>query len=209
MSYLPAILPPGELFCSVRICPAASGFSVPPDEPGGRRSSVRLYPEAPGRYTVELALTGEIELRRTLEVEVADSPPPAAEEGPPIAFTGASLATDDVRAGETAQLTLDWEARRQPPEDYTIFAQLIGADGKVWGQYDAPAGWTSHYSSTWLPGERVSLSWPVAVKPDAPPSQYRLLLGMYRRTATGIERVPVRWPAGDATEYWVGEVTVR
>ena len=47
------------------------------------------------------------------------------------------------------------------------------------------------------------------LKPDAPPGQYRLLLGMYRRTATGIERVPIRWPDGDATEYWAGEVAVR
>ena len=55
----------------------------------------------------------------------------------------------------------------------------------------------------------MSLAWPVPLKPDAPPGQYRLLLGMYRRTATGIERVPIRWPGGDATEYWAGEVTVR
>ena len=63
--------------------------------------------------------------------------------------------------------------------------------------------------STWLPGERVSLPWSVPLKPDAPPGQYRLLVGMYRHTATGVERVPLRYPDGDATEYWVGEFTVR
>ena len=119
------------------------------------------------------------------------------------------MATDTLHPGDTANLTLDWETRRQPGEDLTIFAQLIGPDGKVWGQYDAPAGWTGHGTGAWLPGERVSLAWLVPLKPDAPPGQYRLLVGMYRHTAAGIERVPVRWPGGDATEYWVGEVAVK
>ncbi len=202
---LPAIVPPGDLLCSVRVCPAASGFSLPPtmDE-----MSVRLFPTDPGRYTVRIDVTGEVTASRTLQVEVVRDPPVAEEEGPPIAFLGATPAAPELAPGDTAALTLDWEARRQPPEDYTLFAQLIGPDGQVWGQYDAPAGWTSHYTSVWVPGERVSLPWIVPLKADAPPGQYRLLVGLYRHTKAGVERVPVRYPDGDATEHWAAEYTM-
>ncbi|HEX5505130.1 MAG TPA: hypothetical protein VFW96_21115 [Thermomicrobiales bacterium] len=184
---LPAVVPPG-----------ATVLQLQPDQPA-----------APGRYTVQLDVASALDLHRTLTVDVAATPPAGAADGPPIAFASAALAGASLRPGETANLTLSWEARRKSPEDYTIFAQLIGPDGKVWGQSDAPAGWPSHHTSTWQPGERVALAWPVPLKPDAPPGRYRLLIGMYRHTPTGIERVPVRWPSGDATEYWAGEIEVK
>ncbi len=203
---LPAFIPPGELLCSARVCPAASGFSLAAAPDGG---GPRLSPDAPGRYTVEIALTGEIALRRTLEVDVAAATPAAEPDGPPLALSGATAHAETLAPGEALALTLDWTVRRAPPEDYTLFSQLIGPDGRVWGQYDAPAGWTSHYTAAWLPGERVSLPWTVPLKPDAPPGRYRLLVGMYRRTPAGVERVPLRYPDGDAPEYWAGEITVE
>jgi len=30
---------------------------------------------------------------------------------------------------------------------------------------------------------------------------------MYRRTPGGVERITLRYPDGDATEYWAGEIT--
>src|SRR5207248_9792604 len=116
---LPAVVPAGE-----------TALHLQPDQPA-----------APGHYTVDLDVTGGLDIHRTVEVDVAERLPAASEEGPPLAFAGASMATDTLRPGDTANLTLDWETRRQPDEDLTIFAQLIGPDGKVWGQYDAPAGW--------------------------------------------------------------------
>jgi hypothetical protein len=107
------------------------------------------------------------------------------------------------------KLTLDWDTAGTLTENYTMFAQIIGPDGKVWGQYDAPAGWPSHYTQDWLPGEHVSLPWNVPLQAGAPPGQYRLLIGMYRHTASGVERIPLRYPGGVATEYWAGEFTVR
>jgi hypothetical protein len=204
---LPDLLPPGDLYCSVRLCPAASGDNAPPAAPG--EEQVRLYPEQPGRYTVEFALVGDSTTTQTLEVEVSESAPAPAPDGPPIAFVSATAAGDSFAPGATVGLNLEWSVRSQPSEDLTLFAQLIGPDNKVWGQYDAPAGWTSHYTATWQPGEKIVLPWYILLKPDAPPGQYRLLVGMYRRTPTGVENVILRYPDGDKTEYWVGEVTVR
>ncbi len=204
---LPAIVPPGDLYCSVRICPAASGVNAPDTLPGQR--ALRLAPDTPGRYAVELALTGDRTLSRTMTVEVVSAPHAAAGEGPPLAFVGATGGVDEYAPGDVVMVTLDWEVRARPAEDYTLFAQLIGPDGQVWGQYDAPAGWTSHYSATWTPGERVSLPWSVPLRPDAPAGAYRLLVGMYRRAPAGVARLPLRYPDGDAPEFWAGDLTVR
>jgi hypothetical protein len=204
---LPTLLPPGDLYCSIRLCPAASGDNAPPPAPG--EEVLRLYPDQPGRYTVEFALTGDTTFTHTLEVEVTESAPAPAVDGPPVAFVTATADSDTYAPGATVSLGLEWAVRRQPTEEYTLFAQLIGPDGKVWGQYDAPAGWTSHYTTAWQPGEKIVLPWYIPLQPDAPPGQYRLLVGMYRRTPTGVERVVLRYPDGDRPEYWVGELTVR
>ena len=201
---LPAVLPPGDLFCSPRACPTAPGAPLPAAGPG----SPRLYPDKPGSYTVELAVTGGLKQSRTIPVEVVAAAPSASADGLALALTDVALGGDHLTPGTTLDLTLNWETRRALPEDYTLFAQLIGPDGQVWGQYDGPAGWTGHYASTWRPGERVNLPWSVPLKPDAPPGTYRLLVGLYRHTATGVERIPVDYPGGEATEYWAGEIAV-
>ncbi|CAA9550559.1 MAG: hypothetical protein AVDCRST_MAG18-281 [uncultured Thermomicrobiales bacterium] len=201
---LPAVLPPGDLFCSARACPTAPGATLPETGP----ESPRLYPEKPGSYTIELAVIGGVKQRRTIPVEVVAAPPDAGADGLPLALVDVTLAGDQIAPGTALDLTMNWETRRALPEDYTLFAQLIGPDGQVWGQYDALAGWTGHYASAWRPGERVSLPWSVPLKADAPPGTYRLLVGMYRRTPTGVERLPFAYPDGDATEYWAGEVVV-
>lgn len=204
---LSPLLPPGEVFCSVRLCPAASSDNAPPPKPGEQQ--LRLYPDQPGRYRVQFDLTGDTTISQTVEVEVVAVAPAPEADGPPLAFVSATADADEYRPGGTIGLTIAWDVRRPPPENYTLFAQLIGPDGKVWGQQDAPAGWTSHYTAAWQPGERVTLPWSIPLKADAPPGQYRLLVGMYRRTPTGVERIPLRYPDGDKPEYWVGELTVR
>ena len=204
---LPTIVPPGEIVCSPWRCASAQGYAVPLADPGP--GGTRLTPARPGRYSVHLAVRGDQTLERTLAVEVAQAPPPASVDGPALAFRRATAVTTELARGGAAILTLDWEARRSPPADYTIAAQLVGPDGQVWGQHDALAGWLSHYTSAWLPGEQVSLYWWVPLQPGAPPGRYRLRIEVYQRGAAGVERVAVRYPDGEATEHWAGEFTVR
>jgi hypothetical protein len=185
-------------------------LTLPMTIPAGE-SVIRLsadQPDPPGPYTAEIAISGGLTVSNKANVAVYSAPPDSDEDGPPLALSEATVADATLAPGATLDLHLGLEARLAPPEDYTLFAQLIGPDGQVWGQYDAPAGWTGHYSSTWLPGEHFDLTWPVPLKPDAPPGQYRLLVGMYRHTATGTERITLYYPGGDATEYWAGTITV-
>jgi len=160
-----------------------------------------LAPTASGRYTVELALTGELTAARTLDVEVAPAPPPAAQDGPEIELTAAPVVAHAPAGAIT--FALDWLVRRQPAGEYTLSARLVGDDGQVWGQHAATLGWPTHTTASWSPGEQVSLPWRVPLKPEAPPGPYRLHLAVYRRAGPAVEPVPVRWPDGDATEYVV------
>jgi len=183
---LPLVVPAGE-----------SVIHLQPDQP-----------EPPGTYAVQIDLTGGLDIRRTLDVIVYDSPPLGDAGAPILALAEVAGLRESIAPGETLELALTWEALRRPEDNYTLFAQLIGPDGKVWGQQDGPAGWTGHSTAAWLPGERVRLPWSVPLKPDAPSGTYRLLVGMYRQASGGVERLPLRYPTGDATEYWTAEITV-
>ena len=72
--------------------------------------------------------------------------------------------------------------------------QLVGPDGRVYGQHDAPPLAGSVPTSTWTPGEVLTDTYRFNVAADAPPGEYRLIVGVYL-PATG-ERLPAR--DGDA-----------
>ncbi len=201
---LPAVLPPGELFCSVRACPTKLGASLPETGP----DSPHLYPQQPGTYNVELQVSGGGQQSRTVTVEVVNDLPAPAADGPPLALNEVVLSNDAPTPVTALAMVLSWETRQSINEDLTVFAQLIGPDGKVWGQFDAPAGWTGHYTSAWQPGERLTLPWAVTLQEGAPAGPYRLLLGVYRHAGSGVERVPLAYPSGVGTEYWAAEITV-
>ena len=183
---LPLVVPPGE-----------STIHLQPDQP-----------DPPGTYAVQIDLSGGLDIRRTLDVIVYDGPPVGDAGAPPLALAEVAGLPESLAPGATLDLALTWAALRRPADNYTLFAQLIGPDGKVWGQQDGPAGWTGHGTAAWLPGERVALPWAVPLDPAAPPGTYRLLVGMYRQSPGGVERIPLRYPNGDATEYWAGEMVV-
>ena len=66
---LPPVLPPGTVYCGATACPARSAAELD-DATGEEGSFPHLYPEVPGRYLVELAVTGDVTARETVEVEV-------------------------------------------------------------------------------------------------------------------------------------------
>jgi hypothetical protein len=77
------------------------------------------------------------------------------------------------------RLALHWQATAQPGADYTVFTQLIGPDGQIWGQQDNQPQAGRYPTSAWEPGQQVIDRYTFKVKAGAPPGQYRLLAGMY------------------------------
>ncbi len=99
-----------------------------------------------------------------------------------------------LRPGEALELTLVWVADGPVNDDYTVFTQLLGPDGRVYGQHDNPPVAASHPTSSWQTGEVVVDRHVLRLEPAAPPGRYRLIVGLY---APGtMKRLPITDGAG-------------
>jgi hypothetical protein len=114
-----------------------------------------------------------------------------------MTLTGYTLASGPYAPGAPVPVTLQWEARATPTAGYTLFVHLIGPDGRIWGQHDAPP--TAMPTNQWRAGERLLELCAPALKPDAPPGRYRVTLGWYeypalRRALLAENTLPTRGP---------------
>jgi len=160
---------------------------------------------APGLYTLELrvyayvlgsyqslpatdldaqqALEGALRLGQIRISDPAEAQPPShrlvVRLGQHIQLLGYDLPRTSVRAGESLALALHWQALSTPPSDYTVFTQLIGPDGRVWGQQDNPPQGGRYPTSAWSAGDKVVDRYLIPVRPDAPAGLYHLWVGMY------------------------------
>jgi hypothetical protein len=85
----------------------------------------------------------------------------------------------NLHAGEDITVTLVWRALAPIAADYTVTVQLLGADGQVYAQRDAPPLDGRAPTSTWSPGEVLVDTYRFSVAADAPVGEYRLLAAMY------------------------------
>jgi len=81
----------------------------------------------------------------------------------------------------TYDLTLYWQALTPPDRDYTVFVHLLGPDGEIVAQDDAPPGDPFFPTTTWLPGDVVRDGHTLSLPEDAPPGTYTLLVGLYHQ----------------------------
>ena len=84
--------------------------------------------------------------------------------------------------------------------DYTVFVHLLGPDGAIVTQADAPPGDPFFPTTTWLPGDTVLDVHTLLLPDGAPPGDYSLLIGLYHRpTSQRLEATDDRGqPLGDA-----------
>ncbi len=78
------------------------------------------------------------------------------------------------------EVTLVWRALAPVDADYVVTVQLLGPDGGIYGQRDAPPLGGDAPISTWSPGEVLQDSYRFTVAPDAGPGEYELVVAMYR-----------------------------
>jgi uncharacterized membrane protein len=113
-----------------------------------------------------------------------------------------------IAAGEVLTLTLHWQAAKLPGEDYTVFVHLVGPGGQRIAQDDAqPWELGPAPTSSWQPGRLVRDRHTLQLSDDAPPGEYELLVGLYRRP-TG-ERLEVLDDGGQAVGDSVPLMKVR
>jgi hypothetical protein len=99
--------------------------------------------------------------------------------------------TEEVQRGQPFTLTLHWTNDAPLPEDYWLFAHLIGPDGQRVAQADIP-----YPTSEWQPGRYRTTSIPLTLPADAPTGLYRVIIGTYRQESS--ERLPLH--AGPDTQ---------
>ncbi len=96
-----------------------------------------------------------------------------------ITLLGSNPLPNKIKAGEWLRFTLVWQAQAPQKIDYTVFTQLLGADGRVWGQQDNQPKGGLYGTSLWAVGETVEDDYAIRLDPTAPAGDYRLIVGMY------------------------------
>lgn len=100
-------------------------------------------------------------------------------------------------------LVLYWRADQKPKADYTVFTQLIGPQGLIWGQQDNYPQAGRYPTRMWQAADRVVDRYRLRLREEAPSGTYRLVVGMYHletgERLTALNEVGRRWPQ-DAIE---------
>jgi 4-amino-4-deoxy-L-arabinose transferase-like glycosyltransferase len=119
-------------------------------------------------------------------------PPPVPQPlvalfGPAVGLRGYDLTPPED--GQPLRLALFWEGRGATPGDALLFAHLIGPDGRRYAQVDLPPGGPGAPTSAWGAGRFYITALELALPENAPPGQYRVVVGLYD-PATGA-RLPL------------------
>ena len=131
-------------------------------------------------HPLDLTLGSDIHLRGF------DLSTPSAGEG----TQGWVLQPDD-----TVHLTLYWQADGPTDLNYTVFAHLVGPDGRPHGQVDTlPAGGAAPTTS-WASGQVIVDDLTIPLDADAPAGAYHVAVGMYDAASGG--RLPITDASGE------------
>ncbi|MCL4534014.1 MAG: DUF2079 domain-containing protein [Bacteroidetes bacterium] len=158
-----------------------------------------LYYKAVSRVTAdaEYRVIDDREGYLLIKREAADPGQPVGVTfGDQIALAGFRSAGPQASSGETLALKLYWQAKRAPDADYTVFVHLVDRDGRRWGQHDDYPVGKYFPTSEWEPGRLLQSDWTIPIPADAPPGEYRLLVGIYdfntmrRLPAAGSDAAP-------------------
>jgi hypothetical protein len=157
-----------------------------------------------GRYQLQVGYGAKPQFEEVGIVELTQAiasppsyPPPArpanALVGEHIRLLGAN-APARVNVGEVLPVTLFWRAEREVFEDFTVFVQLVDADGQMLAQNDGITHDGFFPTMLWHPGRVVADARALVIPYAATPGIYRLIAGLYRFDT--LERLPVTTPDG-------------
>ncbi|MCL4369697.1 MAG: hypothetical protein M1380_02155, partial [Chloroflexi bacterium] len=125
-----------------------------------------------------------------------------------ISLVGYALDRSSAAPGETLHLALYWQAQREIGEDYTVFVHLLGPDDRKVAQTDSQPAGDTHPTHDWTPGEKVVDLRALPVAADAPPGEYRLVVGLYR-PASGDRLRLLREGRPPSTQLQLTTITLR
>ncbi len=186
----------------------AQGHTTSTSAAQTRRYEVEA-PSPPGRYKLYIAWHAEtgapvparcawLGAQKTMcllaEVNVGPSNAGLANFDQRILLVDADLDASAVPAGGQLAVDLRWRALREMAHDYTVFVQVIGPDGQLYGQVDSWPVQGASPTSQWRGGEEIDDRYHFYIAPDAPPGEHQVIVGWYR--LADMRRLPVRNQAG-------------
>jgi len=142
------------------------------------------------------------------DLTVGPSTAGLANFGGQVLLVDAALDAANPTPGATISLTLRWRALRALTENYTVFAQIVGPEGKLYGQVDSWPVYGTHPTGSWRSGEEIDDPYSLTLAPDAPPGEYQVIVGWYLLGT--MERLAALDANGQAVGdyYVVGRLTV-
>ncbi|UCC87584.1 MAG: DUF2079 domain-containing protein [Anaerolineales bacterium] len=78
------------------------------------------------------------------------------------------------------ELVLYWQTQQPMNTDYTVFVHLVGPDGQILAQRDAPPDGGAYPTRRWAAGEVIADPVRVPLSSDLPPGSLELAVGLYR-----------------------------
>ncbi len=100
-----------------------------------------------------------------------------------------SYPKDAYTPGETATVSLYWQALAAPDRDYTTFVYLVGERGQMAARAEGQPVYGTRPTSGWQPGDTMIDPHRLTIPTTTPPGRYRLLAGIYERST--MEGTPV------------------
>jgi len=123
-----------------------------------------------------------------------------------VELLGYDLDPNELRAGEAIHLTLYWRALDEMKVSYTVFVHLINKENRIGGQRDSVPGNGTLPTTGWVKGEIVADEYDLTVRPDTPPGEYLIEVGMY--DAQTSHRLPVLGSPEPEDRILLNEVVV-
>lgn len=177
---LPEDLPPGQYHLQMRICsPAEMDWSV-----SGHRQTLTILERWLGSQVV---LHGEWADILVIQVEARPHTyvPPLLRTRRDARFSdvlrlrGYQITSTHLKPGDSAQLTVYWQALQQIDRRYAAFNHLLQADGTLIWQKDSWPQAGLYTTERWRAGEVVAESYTIVIPPETPPGNYTLYTGLY------------------------------
>lgn len=169
---------------------------------GGGSASSRNTPTEPNSGLGHVDALGReqvIDLRQAFAVERVERTfeEPTVQFKQPANFGGAieligyDLSATEIKPGSVLTVTLKWQAQRAGDKPYTVFVHLLDSASQVKAQRDAQPLNGARPTQTWVEGEYLSDAYPLEIKPDVPPGDYRIEIGWYDSADPAFKRLDV------------------
>lgn len=116
-----------------------------------------------------------------------------------IELLGYDLSASAAKPGEVLTLKLYWRCITMPPQNYTVFTQLLDGQNRIWAQNDKPPVIPT---AGWVPGEVFTETYSLGLKPDTPAGgSYTIITGLYD-PANGGQRLARLDASGKASDTY-------